>query len=113
MIWVKPTRGGPAPASATFTAGTTKITVAAGAPTLQTGWTITKMVGICMQSMDPHGELEPAVISYVEDNSSPYSADITGLTTSQLYTVAAFFIYTDDTGATQWGAQINATATPT
>lgn len=104
--------GGIAAGGATFTPGATKVTVAVTAPTLPNGWTISKAIGAAIADQDPQTEAL-YVVSSSNDATAPYSFDITGLTTAQLYECGAWFEYTKADGTLAYGQATMGTATPT
>lgn len=104
--------GGISAGGATFTPGATEIVVAATAPTLPSGWTITKMICAAIKDQDPQTDSD-YVVSAASDATSPYSVAITGLTTAALYVCGAWFQYTKPDGSFAYGQATMGSATPT
>jgi hypothetical protein len=113
IVFSKPVNSGPPCNTATFTAGTTQITIAPTAPTVAAGWTITEAIAIAMQSMAPTGEKEAKISKADVDTTSPYSIVLTGLTTGQLYRCGAWFKFLRPDGVIAYGGAYTGTATPT
>lgn len=112
-LTMSPAAGGGLPSGgSTFTAGATKITVATTAPALPAGWTITAMHCMAIKDQDPQTGTS-YVVSAASDNTSPYSIDITGLTTGDIYQVGAWLEYVNAAGNTVYGVNDRGTATPT
>lgn len=113
IVFCKSVRGGPAPGALTLTAGAGQITIACAAPSLPSGWTITKMIAIAMKNVSPSGEMETVISSVGSDASSPYSVVITGLTAAQSYRCGAFFELLRSDGKIAYTGDITGAATPT
>lgn len=104
--------GGLAAAGISTAAGSGQITVTLTAPSLPTGWTITKAVAAAIRQQDPQtGALY--VVSAAEDASAPYAPVITGLTASQVYVVGGWFIFEKADGSPAYGQSLSDTETPT
>lgn len=99
-------------AGMTLTAGANKITVALTAPALPAGWTIEAAHAVAVREQDPHtGTLY--TVAYGTDITSPYSFDITGLVTGQVYVVGGWFSFVRADLTIAYGASLQSTATPT
>jgi hypothetical protein len=113
IIFTKPVRSGPPPASSVATAGSGTITVLGTPSGLITGWTITKFIAIAMKNVDPSGEMEMILSQSGEVDTSPYSVVITGLAHAQPYVCGGFFQYLRPDGMVAYGSAINETVTTT
>lgn len=105
-------KGGLAPTSLVLT------TVAAGGiegvivgPTPPTGWTLTSAIMTCLKNQTPELVVGD-VVQEIEDTSSPYSCDITGLDTV-LYWCQAWLKWAKPDGSVAYGASISDSITVT
>lgn len=105
-------RGGLPLVSATFTPGANKITVAGVTPTPPTGWVVTSVIGACIRDQDPH-VMEFPVTTAGEDLATPYSFDLTGLTTAELYVCGAWIKWAKPDGSVAYSPATMGSATPT
>ena len=113
IVFAKPVRSGPPCPSITVTPGTASLTVAAGTPSIITGWTITYMCAIAMKNVAPTGEMEMVISVAGTHTTTPYSVTISGLTTAQAYMCGAFYKYLRPDGLVAFGASLNHAGTPT
>lgn len=113
IIFSKSVNGGFPATGITATAGANKITITSPTPAIPAGWTINAMVGVVMLSMAPTGQQEVKISFSGEDDTSPYSVEIDGLTTGALYECGVFWRYTAANGKPAFGGSFNGTATPT
>lgn len=89
---------------------TGSINVTATAPVLPDSWTMEGVIWVAIKQQDPHNEFDPSV-GVATDDSSPYSATITGLEAGEQYLVTAIGKYTNARGTTVYGPAINTSAT--
>lgn len=96
--------------SLSVNASANSITATATAPDIPSGWSISRVVFVCVCDQDPHGPAveNPRVSS---DASSPYTVTFENLRDGQRYLVAAFAVYTKPDGSTAYGPSINALST--
>lgn len=113
IVFVKPVRSGAPPAAVTATPGSGEVTILLTAPSLITGWTITKAIGIAMQNVDPGEEMERVISTSGEVDVSPYSITITGLLHAQPYVCGGFFQYMRPDSKVAYGAAITSVVTTT
>lgn len=107
-----PAAAGGLPAAAmVITPGSGQLSVALTAPSLPTGWSISKAIAAAIRDQSPEsGAL--FVVSAAEDASSPFACVITGLTASQLYSVGGWFEFIKPDGSFAYGQALMDTATP-
>jgi len=102
--------GGLAAASSVSTGGALQITIVPVAPTLPTGWTISRAVAAVIKQQDPNtGTLYQ--VSSGEDATSAYSIVITGLTAATTYVTGVWFEYIKPDGSFAYGEALMDTAT--
>lgn len=104
-------KGGIIPASIGAVAGVGEITVTLGAPTLPSGWSITRGVAAAIRDQDPQSAVLYTVTA-LDDAAAPYSIVLTGLSTN-LYRVGGWFEYEKPDGSVAYSANLSASATPT
>lgn len=93
------------------TGGDGSLSVTLTAPSLPTGWTITKAVAEAIEQQSPaSGTLFGAVANSV--TSSPYTISLTGLTNGQEYQVGGWFEFSTAAGLTAYGQSKSTTGTP-
>jgi hypothetical protein len=104
--------GGIPAASIGVAEASTQLTITLGAPSLPTGWTISKAISALIRQQDPQtGTLY--VIQSQEDASAPYSGMVfTGLTNAVEYVVGGWFEYIKPDGSFAYGAALMDTGTP-
>jgi len=112
MIGSPGAASGLAAAAITTTPGASKLTMALTAPVLPNGWTITKAVWVAIKDQNPQTATDYTTFS-ASDVTSPYSADITGLTTGVLYRTFGWFVYDKGDGTTAYGPSLISSGTPT
>lgn len=113
IIFSKSVNGGFPATGITIVAGANQLTITSPTPTVPAGWTVDAMIGVVMLSMAPTGQQEVKISFSGEDDTSPYSVVITGLTTSALYECGVFWRYTAANGKPAYGGSFNGTGTPT
>lgn len=115
LLFSTPVNGGPALTGVTYTAGATKITVAADDPVLPTGWAVNSFFGVCTPEVTSFAETEPVLVfgTNMAVLGSPYTVDITGLTTGTAYVVGAGFTYTRADGSIAANGAASGKVTPT
>lgn len=104
-------KGGLAPASITVTGAAGKVTVAAEAPDLPTGWTITAFHAMAIKSGDMHTAGFDTTTYYGTDATSPYSVDLT--VGAGAYQAFGFFQFAKADGTIAYGPSITGTGTAT
>jgi hypothetical protein len=103
--------GGIPPTSITVTPGSGQLTIAGGAPTPPTGWTITEATAV-IEDQDPHTDALYTVKAGT-DSSAPYSIVITGLTASSLYRAGIWFKFGKPDGSVAYSVALTGSDTPT
>lgn len=111
MVFSPGANAGLAPVSAAASAGSGQLTVTVTAPTTPTGWTAVEAVAVAIRSQDPNSGVLYTSTSGT-DSSAPYSIVLTGLTSSQLYQVGAWMVWTKPDGTTAYGPSVLTTGTP-
>lgn len=108
-----PSAGGGLPAASIgAVAGVGQITVSLVAPSLPSGWTITRGVAAVIPEQDPQtGDMYR--VSSGEDLSAPYSIAITGLNAGLPYRVGGWFEYQKSPTEFAYGISLQTQATPT
>jgi len=102
--------GGLAAASSVSTGGALQVTIVPVAPTLPTGWTISRAIAAVIKQQDPNsGTLYQ--VSSGEDATSAYSINITGLTAATAYVTGVWFEYIKPDGSFAYGEALMSTAT--
>jgi hypothetical protein len=96
----------------TLTAGSSQITVALTAPTLPTGWTVTKAYAAAIRDQNPQTEAFYNVTA-AEDAAAPWSIVLTGLTPTEPYLVGGWFQFTRPDGTFAYGQSLQDFETPT
>ena len=96
----------------TATAGVDQITVALTAPTLPTGWTISKAIAAAVLDQDPMAPTNFKVFTG-EDATSPYSIVLTGGMDAASYRVGGWFEFIRPDGTFAYGQSLLAAASPT
>lgn len=105
-------RSGIVAASMTLTPGDDQITVDLTAPSLPTGWTISKAIAAAIRQQDPQtGALYQVVAG--EDATSAYQIILSGLASAAEYVVGGWFEFTKPDGSLAYGQSIQATETTT
>jgi hypothetical protein len=104
-------KSGPPAASIGLTPGSGSLTVAIGAPSLPSGWTIVEAIAAAIRDQDPNTGTFYTITAGV-DTTSTYSIALTGLTASQLYWVGAWFKYMRPDGSFAYGPSIVDSDTP-
>lgn len=112
MIFSPGARGGVAPAAVSAAVGDTQTVVTMTAPSLPTGWTISRGIAIAVPDQDPQTEADFSIFA-AEDATDPYAPTITGLTNGTLYQVGAFFEFNRPDGSLAYGTALKDTVTPT
>lgn len=103
--------GGLAAGGISVAPGSGQLAVTLTAPSLPTGWTITRAVAAVLRSQDPQtGTLY--TVSSATDSSAPYVPTITGLTAAQLYKVGGWFVFAKPDGSAAYGQALSSTGTP-
>jgi len=104
--------GGIAAAGITVTPASTQLSVTLTAPSLPTGWTISKAIAAIIRQQDPQsGTLYN--VSVQEDSSSPYSGLVfTGLINGQVYIVGGWFEFIKPDGTFAYGQALMDDGTP-
>lgn len=85
--------GGPsfAPPTSALTTGQCVLTFVP--PALPAGWSITELIGVCLKSVNPHGEDEAMDVRFATKTATPWTATFTGLTAATQYVVGGSFKY--------------------
>lgn len=104
--------GGVRPTSISVTAGSGEATVAVTLPPLPTGWSFVKAYAVAIPDLDPNNAFSGDLFSG-NDDTSPPSITITGLTAGQPYRVGAWLEYAKSDGKTAYGASLTDVVTPT
>lgn len=105
-------KSGPIAQAIVITPGVGSLSVALTAPSLPTGWTITKAIAAAIADQDPQtGTLYE--VTAASDDTAPYAVDLTGLTTAQLYRVGGWFEYAKPDGTVAYGRSLMDSGTPT
>lgn len=112
LVFSNGAKGGLPPGGITVTAGATKLTVVVTAPSVPTGWTVAEAIAVALRDQDPNGGTN-FTMTEGTDNSSPYSIELDGLLTGDLYRVGAWFKFTKPDGTTAYGASVQGSGTPT
>jgi len=112
LVFSPGSAGGLAATSMTLTPGANSITVAITPPTPPTDWTLTSAVAACIRDQDPNTG-SYFTMTEGSDETTPYSIDLTGLTSAVLYQVGAWLLWTKADGNPAYGASIIDSATPT
>ena len=108
-----PAAGGGIPAAAiAVTPGNDQLQVVLTAPSLPTGWTITKAVFAVMRQQDPQsGTLYQ--VTAMEDATAAYDVTFTGLASAQTYVVGGWFVYAKDDLSPAYGRALMTTGLTT
>jgi hypothetical protein len=105
-------KGGLPPVSMGLTAGTNSITAAVTVPPLPSGWSVTNVIVAAIANQSPAtGTLY--TITSGTDASTPYSVELTGLTTAAEYIVGSWIKYAKGDNMVAYSPSIQDTATPT
>jgi len=113
LITLSPAAGsGIIAASITATGGNDQVTIDLVAPSLPTGWTITKAWAMVVANVDPQTS-DVYSVGSGSDATSTYQVVITGLLSVQEYVCAAWFEYLKPDGSTAYGLNLIDTATTT
>jgi hypothetical protein len=94
-----------------LTAGAGQITVDLTAPSLPTGWTVTKAYAAAIRNQDPQTESFYTVVAG-EDAAAPWSIVLAGLTAAEEYLVGGWFQFTRPDGTFAYGQSLQDTETP-
>jgi hypothetical protein len=113
MLFITPVLGGPPNQSTTLTPAALSIAAVGVPPTLPAGWTITKMIAVCMLQQAPTGEKEPNPSQTLTKSSAAWTVTFTGLTSGAAYVVAIGWEFVRADGLTAFGGSTNAIATAT
>lgn len=113
LLFAPAVLGGPAVGTLTVTPGASQLTVAAADPALPTGWSVSEFMAVCTPQITDFVETEPVLVFSANNAVSPYSVDITGLTTGTTYVVGAMFKYLRSDGKTAYNGAVSTTGTPT
>lgn len=111
MVFSPGARGGIPPAAIVVTPGAGTLTVAVTAPTIPNGWSITAAQGVVLLDQDPH-EVLASTPQAQEDLTSTYSLPFTGLTSSEVYQVAAWFKWLTPNGDAAYSIALRDQGTP-
>lgn len=95
-----------------LTPGNDQIQAVLTAPSLPTGWTITKAWFAAVASVNPQSSTVYNVAS-ASDAATPYDVTMTGLLSAQLYVVGGWFEYLKPDGSAAYGQNLTGTATTT
>jgi len=108
-----PSAGGGLSASAiAVTPGNDQLQVVLTAPSLPTGWTITKAVFAVIRQQDPQtGTLYN--VTAMEDATAAYDVTFTGLASAQTYVVGGWFVFTKADGSFAYGEALMTTGLTT
>ena len=112
LIFSPSAKSGLQAAAMTATAGVDQITVALTAPTLPTGWTISKAIAAAVLDQDPMAPTNFKVFTG-EDATSPYSIVLTGGMDAASYRVGGWFEFIRPDGTFAYGQSLLAAASPT
>lgn len=112
LVFSPSAKSGLQAASMTVTPGADQLTVAIVAPSLPTGWTISKAIAAAVFDQDPMTPTDLRVFSG-EDATSPYSIVLTGLVGVGLYRVGAWFEFLRPDGSFAYGQSLSGSGTPT
>lgn len=112
LVFSPGARSGLIAADMVLTPGDDQITVALTAPTLPTGWTISKGVAVAIEQQDPNTGVAFDQTAG-EDASDPYSIVLTGLLDATTYVVGGWFEFVRPDGLTAYGQSLNDTALTT
>lgn len=95
-------KGGLPVGSHTVTPGVAQVTYAAVPPTLPTGWTVTAL-HVAVTLREVASATQAIVWFYGTDPTSPYSVNITGLTSGTAYVIGGMFQYVKPDGTVAYG----------
>lgn len=112
MIFSPGAKGGLPPGAVTPTEADVSCSVAITAPSLPTGWTITRGIAACVENGDPTALLVAPIIAD-EDLATPFAVDLTGLTALTEYHYGAWFEYEKPNGSAAYGTSFNGQFTTT
>lgn len=102
--------GGLVAAGISVTPGATQLAVTLTAPTLPTGWTITKAIAAAVRQQDPQSGVLYTVFT-AEDAATPFVPTITGLAAAQVYVVGGWFEFLKADGNPAYGQALMTTGT--
>lgn len=107
------TGNAPAPVNVSFATGPAggKITFAADAPPLPTGWTNGPWYATAIVDQDPHDTFEGPVVFAQYPAGPNFSDHITVPLANTTYSCGVIHAYTDDRGRTVYSADVRGTAT--
>ena len=111
MIVSPGTASGVVAAGIEVTGSAGSLSVALTAPTLPTGWTITKAHAVAIKQQVPTSDTTDPTSYYASDDTSPYAPAIT--VPAGTYQVFGFFEFQRDDGKTAFGMSITGTGTAT
>jgi hypothetical protein len=101
-----------APSITSVTPGAGQLTVAIGAPSAPTGWTIVKAVAFAIRDTNWSAPVTGIGHYESEDATSPYEVIITGLAALK-HQVRAFLVWTAPDASTRYSASAASDGTPT
>jgi hypothetical protein len=104
-----PVLGGYAPASGTLSGGAGTVTVALTAPSLPSGWTVDRMVGVCIRNVNSNGDFT-GTVNVATDATAPYSVSFSGLVAGQ-YLASGYFVYIRPDGREAFGPPVRQVVT--
>lgn len=111
MVMSPGANGGLSASAATATGGVLQITTSLTAPTLPTGWTVSKAIAIAILESDPQDNGDWSTYE-AESTASPYEPTIT-VPAAGTYVVGLWFVYQKPDATLAYGPSITTTATVT